>query len=60
MAISGMKFFYHQILGWNEKQLFIPPRKRSWQLPEVLGQKEVERLLSAAVKPSRLLKNSEF
>jgi len=50
VAISGLKFFYHQMLGWNEKQLFIPPRKRSWQLPEVLGQKEVERLLSAAVK----------
>jgi integrase/recombinase XerD len=50
VAISGMKFFYHQILGWNEKQLFIPPRKRSWQLPEVLSQKEVERLLLATVK----------
>jgi integrase/recombinase XerD len=50
VAISGLKFFYHQMLGWNEKQLFIPPRKRSWQLPEVLGQKEVERLLLAAVK----------
>jgi integrase/recombinase XerD len=50
VAISGMKFFYHQILGWNEKQLFIPPRKRSWQLPEVLGQKEVERLLLATGK----------
>ncbi len=40
VAISGMKFFYHQMLGWNDKQLFIPPRKRSWQLPEVLSQKE--------------------
>jgi site-specific recombinase XerD len=50
VAISGLKFFYHQMLGWNEKQLFIPPRKRNWQLPEVLGQKEVERLLLAAVK----------
>jgi integrase/recombinase XerD len=50
VAISGMKFFYHQCLGWNEKQLFIPPRKRSWQLPEVLSQKEVERLLLAATK----------
>ena len=48
VAISGMKFFYQQCLGWNEKQLFIPPRKRSWQLPEVLSQKEVERLLLAA------------
>jgi site-specific recombinase XerD len=50
VAISGMKFFYHQMLGWNEKQLFIAPRKRSWQLPEVLGQHEVERLLLAATK----------
>ena len=42
VAISGMKFFYHQILGWNEKQLFIPPRKRTWQLPEVLGEEKGE------------------
>lgn len=50
VAISGLKFFYHQILGWNEKQLFIPPRKRTWALPEVLSQKEVERLLLAPEK----------
>jgi site-specific recombinase XerD len=50
VAISGMKFFYHQMLGWNDQQLFIPPRRRSWQLPEVLGQKEVERLLMATTK----------
>ncbi len=50
VAISGLKFFYHQILGWNEQKLFIPPRKRSWRLPEVLSPKEVERLLLAAVK----------
>ena len=50
VAISGMKFFYHQMLGWNDKQLFIPPRKRSWQLPEVLSQKEVERLLVTPIK----------
>jgi len=51
VAISGMKFFYHQILGWNEEKLFLPPRKKTWRLPEVLSQKEVERLLLAAVKP---------
>ncbi|MBI2211671.1 MAG: phage integrase N-terminal SAM-like domain-containing protein, partial [Deltaproteobacteria bacterium] len=50
VAISGMKFFYHQILGWNEEKLFLPPRKKTWRLPEVLSQKEVERLLLAAVK----------
>jgi integrase/recombinase XerD len=47
VAISGMKFFYHQILGWNEQRLFLPPRKRSWRLPEVLSQSEVERLFLA-------------
>lgn len=47
VAISGMKFFYHQILGWDEHKLFLPPRKGSWRLPEVLSPKEVERLLCA-------------
>ncbi len=45
VAISGMKFFYHQILGWDEQKLFLPPRKGMWRLPEVLSPKEVERLL---------------
>lgn len=47
VAISGMKFFYHQCLGWNEQKLFLPPRKGSWRLPEVLSPREVERLLYA-------------
>ncbi len=47
VAISGMKFFYHQILGWDEQKLFLPPRKGSWRLPEVFSPKEVERLLCA-------------
>jgi len=47
VAISGMKFFYHQILDWDEQKLFLPPRKGSWRLPEVLSQNEVERLLLA-------------
>jgi integrase/recombinase XerD len=50
VAISGLKFFYQQILGWNEQQLFLPPRKRTWRLPEVLSPREVERLLGATVK----------
>ncbi len=50
IAISALKFFYHQILGWTEQKLFIPPRKRTWALPEVLSQGEVERLILAAVK----------
>jgi site-specific recombinase XerD len=50
VAISGMKFFYYQILGWDEQKLFLPPRKGMWRLPKVLSPKEVERLLLAAVK----------
>jgi len=50
VAISGMKFFYHQILGWDEQKLFLPPRKGSWRLPEVFSPKEVQRLLLAAVR----------
>src|SRR5918996_4419930 len=50
VTISGVRFFYQQVLGWNQKQLFLPPRKRLWRLPEVLSPREVERLLSAAVK----------
>jgi integrase len=37
-------------LGWNQEQLFLPPRKRTWRLPEVLSPREVERLLAAAGK----------
>jgi len=29
VAILGMKFFYNEILMWNERQLFIPPRKKT-------------------------------
>jgi site-specific recombinase XerD len=50
VAISGLRFFYHQVLGWHEKGLFLPPRKRTWRLPEALSPREVERLLSAPVK----------
>jgi integrase/recombinase XerD len=50
VAISGLRFFYQQVLGWNQEQLFLPPRKRTWRLPEVLSPREVERLVAAAVK----------
>ena len=50
VAVSGLKFFYQQVLGWNEDQLFLPPRKRNWRLPEVLSPREVEQLLACAVK----------
>lgn len=50
VAISGLRFFYQQVLGWDEQKLFLPPRKRTWRLPEVLSPREVKRLLGATVK----------
>jgi site-specific recombinase XerD len=50
VAISGLRFFYQQVLGWTQEQIFLPPRKRTWRLPEVLSPREVERLLAATVK----------
>src|SRR4030095_17025734 len=50
VAISGLRFFYQQVLGWTQEQIFLPPRKRTWRLPEVLSPREVERLLAAAVQ----------
>jgi site-specific recombinase XerD len=48
--ISALRFFYQQVLGWNQEQFFLPRRKRTWRLPEVLSPKEVEQLLACAVK----------
>jgi integrase/recombinase XerD len=46
--ICGLRFFYNETLGWDETKLFIPPRKKSSSLPEVLSPSEVVRLIDAA------------
>ena len=28
VAISGLRFFYQETLGWETPQLFLPPRKK--------------------------------
>lgn len=45
--ICGLRFFYNETLGWDETKLFIPPRKKSSPLPEVLSPSEVVRLIDA-------------
>ncbi|MFQ5684821.1 MAG: tyrosine-type recombinase/integrase [Candidatus Binatia bacterium] len=45
--IAGFRFFYNETLGWDETKLFIPPRKKSSPLPEVLSPSEVVRLIDA-------------
>ena len=44
---SGLRFFYNEILGWDETKLFIAPRKKSSLLPEVFSPDEVVRLIGA-------------
>lgn len=45
---SGLKFFYHETLGWNKLQLDIPPRKTPQKLPEILSAQELERIFKCA------------
>ncbi len=48
MLIAGLRFFYNETLEWDETKLFIPPRKKTSHLPEVLSPNEVARLIDAA------------
>jgi len=45
--IAGLRFFYNETLGWDETKLFIPRRKKTSHLPEVLSPNEVARLIEA-------------
>ncbi len=51
VAVSGIRFFYFNTLGWDHLQLPIPERKQPQQLPEVLSVEEVELLLDASSNP---------
>ena len=35
--IAGLRFFYNQTLRWDEQKLFLPPRRKSKPLPEILS-----------------------
>lgn len=47
VAVSGLRFFYFQTLGWEQTRMDIPPRRTPARLPEVLSREEVEQLLMA-------------
>lgn len=44
VAAAGLRFFYTQTLGWHPTAIFIPPRRKKTQLPEILSRQELERL----------------
>ena len=53
--IAGLRFFYNQTLGWDEQKLFLPPRRKSRPLPEILSPKEVADVIHATRGPKQRL-----
>lgn len=51
VAVSGLRFFYIETLGWDSVNLPIPPRRKPSQLPEILSRQELERLFASAATP---------
>lgn len=51
VVVSGLKFFYRQVVKRPSIVLAIPPRRRPRHLPEVLSAEELLRVFAAAAKP---------
>jgi integrase/recombinase XerD len=51
VAVSGLRFFYQDTLGWDAMKLPIPPRRKPSKLPEILSHQELERLFASASLP---------
>ena len=46
VAVHGLRFFYHQTLGWEKTTFHIPGPRKPSRLPEILSRQEVARLLA--------------
>jgi integrase/recombinase XerD len=51
VVVSGLKFFYGQVVKRPDIPLAIPPRRPAHRLPQVLSTEELLRLFAAAVQP---------
>jgi len=51
IVISSLRFFYGEVLGRRDVELWIPRRKIPQKLPEVFSQQEVEQLLQVPQNP---------
>jgi site-specific recombinase XerD len=51
VVVSGIRFFYTNVLGMDSKTLIIPPRKKEKRLPEILSGEELSRLFTKAGSP---------
>ncbi len=46
IAVYGLRFFYHQTLGWEKTSFHIPGPRKPSRLPEILSREEVARLFA--------------
>lgn len=46
LYLNGIRFFYLQVLGWNDVTLVLNTPKRKQRIPELLSRDEVARLLA--------------
>lgn len=51
IACAALRFFYVQVMEWEDAGLWIPPRKRESKLPEILSREEVGRIVCAPANP---------
>ena len=51
VVVSGLKFFYREVVNRPDIALALPPRQHGRHLPEVLSAEELLRLFAAATRP---------
>ncbi len=51
VAVSAFRFFYTEVVGWEQVSLPLPPRKKPKTLPVLLSRQELERLFACAGCP---------
>lgn len=51
VVVCALRFFYLEVVGWEQVSLPLPPRKKPKTLPVILSRQELERLFSCAGSP---------
>lgn len=52
VAVAAFRFFYSEVLGWEQVSLPLPPQKKPKTLPVLHSQEELARLFACASPPS--------
>ncbi len=51
VVVCALRFFYLEVVGWEQVSLPLPPRKKPKTLPVLLSRQELERLFACAGSP---------